>query len=439
MAEPTVEMVQYGTAQPASFCPPLMPHTTQELTVYRPFFWTPDDVLEQILLRVCGEYFGGTGSQTAFTNARRILLIVSPHWKRFIETTGSFWSSYIFKAWAPLVPFEAWTARMIAFPLCINVSLPPVHSGQPDSAGRVTVAEIIRELRSKADKCHTIHISSADSPSYVTLLRGLQSTPFPVLKKLTAFNFSYRPKIIGQVPEMLLTSNLSELRFLGSPHRWYRIGAFQGLTTLVLRRQHDYGGASLRDIYLALKETEFLERLCLDDVQSTSHVEDPSPLILPRLRVFYLDIAGNPHMVQLVSIMQAPALYDLTVAVSSGSDLSCLEHCHSIIGSAVLLRIRASFASWYELSEISDMRRFYAMAKRVTTLDISAVERVSFFDLGAEEAARLLKEEARKKKLEYVGLVYSNGIRLTEEQYGLVERSAEEVDLNVRRWKPWYL
>ncbi|KAJ7664481.1 hypothetical protein DFH06DRAFT_1127894 [Mycena polygramma] len=337
----------------------------------------PVELLVEILLYVCGDYFDAASS---FESERRSLLLACRGWSSVVYGNGRFWGSFTITSHMPSAEIEQWSNRVRATPLDLRLFL-GTPSILPPGDERTSVVEAVDVFSLHSSRCHRIAIYAEEMFALPLILDGIAASPVDSLTSLRISRsrvitdpstYSYEP-VVGLFPFGL--PSLGDLRLTDVVLAWSDMQQFHGLTVLVLHHLVGTLGPSYKELTGVLRASIRLLRLSLRCVEVGLAFEPELDVVLPGLQELDLLFNGDVGLARFVSTCVTPVVATLSVVLDMETDVEFLLRCPSILRNVV-----SFYASGFARGT-GCMTEVYGQLRNVNVIDISGCTRSMFAPL----------------------------------------------------------
>ncbi|KAF8183531.1 hypothetical protein K438DRAFT_1766820 [Mycena galopus ATCC 62051] len=416
----------------------LIPHPTNMSTTAT----TAPEVLGQIFVFACGDYFGPDNLYRKKSASR--------HWGSVARGTPELWASRVLRPSESLESFESWSQYVKSSRLRIHIIL---HTREFEAAIQrpsIGTAGIVDFVAAKSAAFTMLSISTSDHTGCTNFLSALNLSMFTSLERLviTALGPIQSNRVASQY---FLHGSTSppDLRVAGFPYDWDTSAHFVGLTTLALCDLSAAVAPSTTDLYRMLKAASGLAKLWIDNVESAGSVDGFEAIELSMLGHLHYKPSVNLDLGVLMALLRTPKLQHISFVVLAEDDFDILLDCNELLSTAYSLTLDG-----FHFNE-DKIRQLYDATRGIVELDVSSavrefctaidpdsafwwgIERAYFRDAHAGDLFRLLEPTARPTRLNFLGVYFTRYNLLSTDDEQRVAEEVDEVDFHMRTAKQY--
>ncbi|KAJ7850412.1 hypothetical protein B0H14DRAFT_2582013 [Mycena olivaceomarginata] len=352
-----------------------MPGTRRsELT---PWSETPVELVTEILLCSCGDYFSAdnpfandTVHKTLFIRRCSTFRQVSRLWCLIIDHTATFWSSHDLNPTQRRSAFQYITGKLTGTALHIHLVLRGPCTQTPDpGSDEIGLHAVMRLLQSKSERCASLGIYIEGRAVVAIVADRLASCRFSRLTQLALTNVEpgwarEHPHTLDPTPDFVRLDDplMCHLRLVGFSLLMRNNKNFRHIAVLAT-------APTTAELYGVLLEANWPEALSLGKLGRMDPLSKWEPLILSRLNKLHFLVGGNEAFNRLLELLRVLSLDMLDVRVIDARDCRSLLGCAELVHPFRVLRIYGAFNSDLDLLALS------ILMPDIAVLDVTMADR----------------------------------------------------------------
>jgi hypothetical protein len=250
---------------------------------FRPSSETPVELVTEILLCSCGDYFdtdnpfaNDTVHKTLFIRRRSTLRQVARLWCLIIDHTALFWSSQDLNPTQRWSAFQYITGKLTGTALHIRLVLRSPCTRTDPGSDEIGLHAVMRLLQSKSERCASLGIYVEGRAVFAIIADKLASYRFSRLTQLALINVEpgwarERPHTLDPTPDFVRLDDplMRHLRLVGFSLSMRNNQNFRHIAVLVLGDLDEATAPTTAELYGVLLEANWLEALSLGKLGRT--------------------------------------------------------------------------------------------------------------------------------------------------------------------------
>ncbi|KAF8187242.1 hypothetical protein K438DRAFT_1972876 [Mycena galopus ATCC 62051] len=305
----------------------------------------PPEVLSQIFVFACGDYFGPDNlyrkkshSRFVFAMTRHIIVLVCRHWGFVARGTPELWASRVLRPSESLDSFKSWSQYVKTSRLRFHVILGSREIEKSIQRPSIGTAGIIDFVAAKSGAFTMLSILTSDHTGCTYFLRALNLRMFTSLESLVITSSGPNPSDCVAIQSFLHGSDSPpELRVAGFPYAWDTSTHFVGLTTLALC---DLGLSIGENLYRQCGECRFVDGFEAIELSMLGHL--------------HYKPCANLALGALMALLRAPNLQHISLVVLAEDDLDILMDCSELLSTAYSLTLDGFHFNKDKIRELYD-------------------------------------------------------------------------------------